>query len=1512
MMKKWKNLMAAVCTASMLVTMPGMGVLADELSEDELIVSVAEDPEETAEVVDSPSEEMIESEDFPSETIEGTQDVLMEEDMIGQDVPESVGEDGILVGDNVFASFNADTGAVELISYDGKLGRDWVERLGVSRSKIKSIKVTSGIVYLPANSSGAYISSYSKMYYLFGGLFDLTSLDLSGFDTSNVKDMSDMFSGCSRLTSLDLSGFDTSNVKDMSDMFSDCSRLTSLDLRSFDTSNVTRMNNMFNGCSSLTNLDLSHFSTSNVTYMRGMFNGCSSLTSLDLSGFDTWNVSDIQSMFEIINTIQSIKTPKRNRHAISLPIVMSDESGHLYGTLPTGSESVTLIKKNGIVAVGDNVFASFDADTGAVELISYDGELWSDWIERLGVIRSTVKSIEVISGIVYLPADSKGKDYRTYYLFGGLSGLISLDLSSFDTSRVKDMSNMFDGCSSLTSLDLSSFDMTNVVNASYMLNHLYALQCLKTPKNNSNAISLAFIMRDEFGHLYNNLPTGSESVILTKESGFVEVGNNVFASFDVDTGAVELVSFEGELWRDWVESLGVSRNAIKSIKVSSGIVYLPHASYKNDYECIFGGLGSLTSLDLSSFDTSRVENMSLMFSGCSSLSNLDLSGFDTSNVTDMCYMFSGCGSLNNLDLSSFDTSNVTDMRYMFSGCSSLTNLDLSSFDMSKVTVTRDMFNDCYRLDILKTPTNNTIVTTLQAVMNDESGHLYGTLPTGSESIILTKKDGVVAVGDDVFAYFDPDTEAVDFISYDGELWFDWSTRIGVDKSEIKSINVVSGTVYLPTDACGTYDYMYACSSFGGLSGLTNLDLSNFDTSRVEDMSQLFIGCSRLTSLDLSGFDTSNVKDMSNMFSGCSRLTSLNLSGFDTSNVKDMSDMFSGCSRLTSLNLSGFDTSSVNDMSAMFSYCSKLTSLDLSSFDTSNVKDMSAMFSDCSILANFDLSNFDTSKVEDMSYMFSNCSSLTSLDLSSFDISSVKNVSYMFSGCSKLNGLNLNSFDTSSVNDMSAMFSGCSGITSMNLSSFDTSNVASMSSMFSHCDSLSSLNLSNFNTSKVKDMSDMFLSCSSLPSLNLSNFNTSKVKDMSDMFLSCSSLSSLNLSGFNTSNVENMSLMFCGCSSLPSLDLSSFDTSNVEKMDSMFKQCSSLPNLDLSSFDTSNVTDMHSMFSSCSSLPNLDLSSFDTSNVTDMYDMFSGCSSLTRLDLSGIDTSKVTEMAYMFNNCSSLTSLNLSSFDTSNVWSTGMDNMFEGCSNLTSLDLSGFDTSNVWSIWDFLDGCKKLHTLKTPKKNTKEIDLPVTMYDESGKGYSTLPMLSKSIVLTRKNPVVTPTPMPTKSGFSDVQDPKHAYYKAIYWAAGEGITKGYSDGTFGINRSCTRGEMMMFLWRYAGKPAPKNVSTSPFKDVPKTHTFYKAILWGSQKGITKGYPDGTFGVNRNVSRGECMMFLWRLKGKPAPKAVAKAPFPDVPKSHVFYNAVLWGFQKKIRTGYTSGDKKGTQYVQLLRH
>ena len=125
----------------------------------------------------------------------------------------------------------------------------------------------------------------------------LTSIDVSGFDTSNVTDMSSMFANCSALSSLDLSGLDTSNVTSMSNMFSGCSSLTSLDVSYFDTSNVTDMSYMFFCCQGLTSLDVSGFDTSNVTHMGFMFSRCADLTSLDVSSFNTINVTMMDYMF---------------------------------------------------------------------------------------------------------------------------------------------------------------------------------------------------------------------------------------------------------------------------------------------------------------------------------------------------------------------------------------------------------------------------------------------------------------------------------------------------------------------------------------------------------------------------------------------------------------------------------------------------------------------------------------------------------------------------------------------------------------------------------------------------------------------------------------------------------------------------------------------------------------------------------------------------------------------------------------------------------------------------------------------------------------------------------------------------------------------------------------------------------------------------------------------------------------------------------------------------------------
>ena len=180
-----------------------------------------------------------------------------------------------------------------------------------------------------------------------------------------------------------------------------------------------------------------------------------------------------------------------------------------------------------------------------------------------------------------------------------------------------------------------------------------------------------------------------------------------------------------------------------------------------------------------------------------------------------------------------------------------------------------------------------------------------------------------------------------------------------------------------------------------LKGILDIDLSNFDTSQVTNMSGMFSGMRNLTTLDLSNFDTSKVTDMSFMFGSMSNLTTLDLSNFNTSKATNMSEMFLGMANLTSLNLSSFDTSKVTSMRFMFFGISSLTVLNLSSFDTSQVTDMSDMFRDMSSLTTLDLSSFDTSKVTNMGGMFCNVFNLTTLDLSNFDTSKVTSMSLMF-------------------------------------------------------------------------------------------------------------------------------------------------------------------------------------------------------------------------------------------------------------------------------------------------------------------------------------------------------------------------------------------------------------------------------------------------------------------------------------------------------------------------------------
>lgn len=225
----------------------------------------------------------------------------------------------------------------------------------------------------------------------------------------------------------------------------------------------------------------------------------------------------------------------------------------------------------------------------------------------------------------------------------------------------------------------------------------------------------------------------------------------------------------------------------------------------------------------------------------------------------------------------------------------------------------------------------------------------------------------------------------------------------------------------------------------------------------------------------------NATSCNSMFSLLPRLTQLDLSNFNTSNIIDMDSMFYGCLKLTQLDISNFDTSQVTNMDKMFSCCESLTQLDLSNFDTSHVTNMRGMFCGCEALTQLDLSNFDTSQVTTMGSMFEGCKALTQLDLSSFDASKVTAVYSMFYNCKSLLQLDLSNFDTSNIIDMGSMFYGCKSLAQLDLTSFDTRNVTKMSWMFEHCKKLTIIFISNkWNADSIKYSEDMFDKCCSLP------------------------------------------------------------------------------------------------------------------------------------------------------------------------------------------------------------------------------------------------------------------------------------------------------------------------------------------------------------------------------------------------------------------------------------------------
>ena len=197
----------------------------------------------------------------------------------------------------------------------------------------------------------------------------------------------------------------------------------------------------------------------------------------------------------------------------------------------------------------------------------------------------------------------------------------------------------------------------------------------------------------------------------------------------------------------------------------------------------------------------------------------------------------------------------------------------------------------------------------------------------------------------------------------------------------------------------------------------------------------------------------------------------------------------------------------------------------------------------------------------------------------------------------------------------------------------------------------------------------------------------------------------------------------------------------------------------------------------------------------------------------------------------------------------------------------------------------LDTLTVLDGKDKEIKLT----EKDGKYTFTMPASKVTVAAMFKAEQST-----GKNPFTDV--PAGSYYEdAVIWAVDKGITTGTSATTFNPNGICTRAQAVTFLWRAAGSPAAKS-SAMPFADVKAGSYYYDAVLWAVENGITKGTSDTTFSPNMTCSRAQIVAFLWRSEKSPA--AGTANPFADVKSTAYYAGAVLWAVREDITKGTTN--------------
>lgn len=755
-----------------------------------------------------------------------------------------------------------------------------------------------------------------------------------------------------------------------------------------------------------------------------------------------------------------------------------------------------------------------------------------------------------------------------------------IDLSSFVTNNVVNMSDMFNGADTIEELDLSTFNTENVTSMSNMFKNCTGL----------SSLFLRHFVTSNVRNIDNIFSGDSNLVSINMDKWEL---TNITNQSNVLTGATGLKTISAKEW--------TIPSVFSDIFISK-------------WNC---GSSPIETIDVSNWDFENVSNISGLFSNINTLKIINgLDTWDISSVSNLNKLFYGCSKLTELDLSNFDLSNVSNYTDMISGLSALDDLITpKEYGTTILPISRYLFDDnfdMYKQLNTSSPKSEHLYTI--TVLNEgwyarrsmgwiSSGKDYDNIKYNNIQAIKREKDK-----SKVPSSYDTTTMSAWYSRKPVTIWYSNRTIYYYCDDEKIYMNPNSDSAFSYMEELRTFDissiYSDAVTSmsatFLSLRKLESLDVSHFNTSKVTNMYSAFENLESILELDLSSFDTSKVTDMGYIFANNYKMRRVDVSSFDTSNVTTMGGMFYCNSGLLSLDLSNFNTSKVTNMSYMFSYAADLREINLSSFDTSNVTNFSAMFSECHMLRELDLSNFDFSKATVQQYysptIFNENYGLISLKtpINRTVEMSLKRSLYDSEG---------NEYTTMPVGDESLV------LTAKKEANFNTG-----SNFNSNIKSLSGSAYAIKKIVRAESLPDYpihpkYYSDYNIVSLTDSQYPIYAWFDSTDgtIYYYCE----LDKIYMNKNAYE----MFSYIDNAVSIDLTGIDTSKTTNMDYLFKNDKALKELDLSNFDTSHVTTFYGAFKYLTAMTRLDLSSFDTSSATYMAEMLGGCSSLQYLDIS---------------------------------------------------------------------------------------------------------------------------------------------------------------------------------------------------------------------------------------------------------------------------------------------------------